>query len=119
MSIFAPAPHRNAGRTGFTPLKQFVILMTKSNNLPFKRNIRIRAGIRTRIITVPVVKDHIRKAGDYVTLEEQRQAAIMNYVNLMRIKACETGTNKELDYQIKVARVILSNFGIDISELEL
>lgn len=52
-------------------------------------------------------------------MEEQRQAAIMNYVNLMRIKACETGTNKELDYQIKVARVILSNFGIDISELDL
>ena len=43
----------------------------------------------------------------------------MNYVNLMRSKACETGTNKERDYQIKVARVILSNFGIDISELDL
>ena len=91
----------------------------RQNNLPFTRSICIKAGIRIPIITVPVVKDHIRKAGDYVTLEEQRQAAIMNYVNLMRIKACETGTNKELDYQIKVARVILSNFGIDISELDL
>ena len=38
----------------------------------------------------------------------------MNYVNLMRIKACETGTNKELDYQIKVARVILSNSELDL-----
>lgn len=53
-----------------------------------------------------------------MTLEEQRQAAILNYVNLMRIKAEETGENRELDYQIRVARVILSNFGIDISELE-
>lgn len=53
-----------------------------------------------------------------MTLEEQRQAAIMNYVNLMRIKACEAAENKELDYQIKVAKVILSNFGIDIAELE-
>lgn len=53
-----------------------------------------------------------------MTLEEQRQIAIDNYVNLMRIKACEKAENKELDYQIKVARVKLSNFGIDISELE-
>ncbi len=51
-------------------------------------------------------------------LEEQRQAAIMNYVNLMRIKACETGENRELEYQLKVAKVILSSYGIDISELE-
>lgn len=59
-----------------------------------------------------------RKAGGTMTLEEQRQAVILNYVNLMRIKACETGENKELEYQIRVSRVILSNFGIDISELE-
>ena len=51
-------------------------------------------------------------------LEEQRQAAIVTYVNLMRIKACETGENKELEYQIKVAKVMLQNFGIDFSELE-
>lgn len=53
-----------------------------------------------------------------MTLEEQRQAAIVTYVNLMRIKACETGVNKELEYQIKVAKVMLQNFGIDFSELE-
>ena len=53
-----------------------------------------------------------------MTLEEQRQAAILTYVNLMRIKACETGENRELDYQIKVAKVMLQNFGIDYSELE-
>ena len=54
-----------------------------------------------------------------MTLEEQRQAAIMAYVNLMRIKAHETGENKELEYQIKVAKIVLQNFGIDYSELEL
>ena len=49
-----------------------------------------------------------------MTLEEQRQAAIMTYVNLMRIKAHETGENKELEYQIKVAKIVLQNFGIEI-----
>lgn len=53
-----------------------------------------------------------------MTLEEQRQAAIFTYVNLMRIKAHETGENKELEYQIKVAKIVLQNFGIDYSELE-
>lgn len=48
-----------------------------------------------------------------MTLEEQRQAAILTYVNLMRIKVCETGENKELEYQIRVAKVMLQNFGID------
>lgn len=53
-----------------------------------------------------------------MTLEEQKQIAIDYYVNLMRIKAHETGENKELDYQIKIARIKLANFSIDISELE-
>lgn len=43
----------------------------------------------------------------------------MTYVNLMRIKAHETGENRELEYQIKVAKIVLQNFGIDDSELEL
>lgn len=54
-----------------------------------------------------------------MTLEEQKQIAIDYYVNLMRIKANETGENKELDYQIRVARVKLSTFGLDVSELEI
>lgn len=54
-----------------------------------------------------------------MALEEQRQAAIMTYVNLMRIKAHETGDNKELEYQIKIAKVMMQNFGIDYSQLEL
>lgn len=61
---------------------------------------------------------HNVKVGDCMTLEEQRQAAIITYVNLMRIKACEKSENKELEYQIKVAKVMLQNFGIDFSELE-
>ena len=52
-------------------------------------------------------------------LEEQKEVAINRYVDLMRIKAHETGENRELDYQIKVAKVKLASFGIDYSELEL
>lgn len=55
---------------------------------------------------------------EYMTIEEQKQLAIDIYANLMRIKACETGVNKELEYQIKVAKVKLLSFGFDISELE-
>lgn len=53
-----------------------------------------------------------------ITLEEQKQVAIDHYVNLMRIKANQTSENKELDYQIKVAKVKLSIFSIDVTELE-
>ena len=55
---------------------------------------------------------------DSMTLEEQKQILIDNYINLMRIKAHEQGSNKELEYQIKLTKVKLSTFGIDISELE-
>lgn len=54
-----------------------------------------------------------------MALEEQREVAINRYVDLMRIKVCETGENKELDYQIRVARIKLQSFGIDYSELEI
>ncbi len=53
-----------------------------------------------------------------MALEEQKQIAIDYYVNLMRIKVHETGENKELDYQIKIAKLKLSTFSIDVSELE-
>ena len=59
-----------------------------------------------------------RMAADNMTLEEQKEVAINRYVDLMRIKAHETAENRELDYQIKVAKVKLSSFGIDYSELE-
>ena len=54
-----------------------------------------------------------------MSLEEQTEVAIDRYVDLMRIKAHKTGENKELEYQIKVAKVKLASFGIDYSELEL
>ncbi len=53
-----------------------------------------------------------------MTLEEQQEVAINRFVDLMRIKAYETGENKELEYQIKVAKIKLQSFGIDYSELE-
>lgn len=53
-----------------------------------------------------------------MALEEQREVAINRYVDLMRIKACETGENKELEYQIRVAKVKQQSFGIDYSELD-
>ena len=51
-----------------------------------------------------------------MTLEEQKEVAINRFVDLMRIKAYETGENKELEYQIKVAKIKLQS--IDYSELE-
>ena len=54
-----------------------------------------------------------------MTPEEQKEVAINWYVDLIRIKACETGENKELEYQIRVARIKLQSFGIDYSELEI
>ncbi len=53
-----------------------------------------------------------------MTLEEQKQIAIDNYVNLMRIKTNQTSENKELDRQIEIARIKLSTFSIDFSKLE-
>ncbi len=53
-----------------------------------------------------------------MTLEEQKEVAINRFVDLMRIKAHETGENKELEYQIKIAKIKLQSFGIDYSELE-
>ena len=53
-----------------------------------------------------------------MTLEEQKQIAIDNYINLMRIKAEEKAENKELERQIKIAKLKLSTFSIDLSEIE-
>lgn len=53
-----------------------------------------------------------------MSLEEQKEVAINRYVDLMHIRAHGTGENRELDYQIKVAKVKLSIFGIDYSELD-
>lgn len=60
----------------------------------------------------------MKESDEILTLEEQKQIIIDNYINLMRIKAHEQGTNKELEYQIKITKVKLSTFGIDVSDLE-
>ena len=54
-----------------------------------------------------------------MTLDEQKEVAINRYVDLMRIKACETGENRELDYQIKVAKNKLSALGIPPEDYEM
>ncbi|MCD8232455.1 MAG: hypothetical protein LUD14_11745 [Clostridiales bacterium] len=53
-----------------------------------------------------------------MTLEEQKQIAIDYYINLMRIKSAETAKNEELDRQIKIAKLKLLAFSIDLSEIE-
>lgn len=53
-----------------------------------------------------------------MTEAEQRQIVIDTYVNLMRIKACENGENKELDYQIRVTKQKLASYSVDLKELE-
>ena len=53
-----------------------------------------------------------------MTLEEQKQVAIDNYINLIRIKAEEKAENKELERQIKIAKIKLSTFSIDLTEIE-
>lgn len=64
------------------------------------------------------MEEYKRKETEEMTLEEQKQIAIDNYINLMRIKAEETAENKELERQIKIAKVKLSTFSIDLTEIE-
>lgn len=53
-----------------------------------------------------------------MTLEEQKQIAIDYYINLMRIKSAETSENKELERQLKIAKLKLSTFAVDLSEID-
>lgn len=53
-----------------------------------------------------------------MTLEEIKQNAIDYYVNLMRIKADEKAENKELERQLQIAKIKLSTFSIDLTEIE-
>ena len=41
------------------------------------------------------------------------------YINLLRIKKAETGSNTELDYQLKVQRHKLIEFGVDTTNFEI
>ena len=54
-----------------------------------------------------------------MTEKELITVTIDKYTDLQRIKKANgNNENKELDYQIKVAKVKLSSFGIDYSELD-
>lgn len=53
-----------------------------------------------------------------MTEEEVKQNLIDKYTDLLRIKAAETGTNKELDFQLAVVKVKLSSYNIDTESLE-
>ncbi len=64
------------------------------------------------------MKEGAKVSDEYMTLEEQKQVAIDYYINLMRIKANQTSENKELDRQLKIAKLKLSTFAVDLSEIE-
>jgi len=53
-----------------------------------------------------------------MTLEEMKQALIDKYMDLLRIKAAESGENKELNLQLKVTKTKMTTFSIDTSEIE-
>lgn len=53
-----------------------------------------------------------------MTEEEVKQNLIDKYTDLLRIKAAEAGTNKELDFQLAVTKVKLSSYDIDLELLE-
>lgn len=52
-----------------------------------------------------------------MTIEELKQIAIDNYVNLLRIKKSEKSVNEELDYQLKISITKLNALGISVEEL--
>ena len=54
-----------------------------------------------------------------MTLDELKQVNIDYYVNLMRIKKAQNGSNDELDSQIRVAKAKLQSLGIPTEEFEL
>lgn len=56
---------------------------------------------------------------EHITENELKQVTIDYYVNLQRIKKAETGTNPELDYQLKVVKNKLSSLGIPTEDYEL
>ena len=53
-----------------------------------------------------------------MTEQEVKQYLIDTYLNLLRIKACETGINSELNRQILATKIILSSYNLDLEQLE-
>ncbi|MEE1341329.1 MAG: hypothetical protein U0L23_01295 [Lachnospiraceae bacterium] len=56
---------------------------------------------------------------DEMTLDELKQINIDYYVNLLRIKKSEQGTNEELDYQIRVQENKLHTLGINTEDFKI
>ena len=54
-----------------------------------------------------------------MTLDELKQVNIDYYVNLLRIKKAEQGTNEELDYQIRVQENKLHTLGINTDDFKI
>ena len=56
---------------------------------------------------------------DEMTRDEMINYEINYYVNLIRIKKAQQGTNTELDYQLKVQKNKLSALGIHTENFEI
>ena len=56
---------------------------------------------------------------EHMTLDELKQVNIDYYVNLLRIKKAQQGTNEELDYQIRVQECKLHTLGINTEDFRL
>ena len=56
---------------------------------------------------------------DEMSRDEMINNEINYYVYLLRIKACETGENKELDYQIKVQKNKLHALGVNTENFQI
>ena len=55
---------------------------------------------------------------DIMTKDELICMEINYYVNLIRIKKCQEGINKELDYQLKVQKNKLAALGVNTANFE-
>ena len=53
-----------------------------------------------------------------MTDQETRQQLIDTYTNLLRIKAAEEGTNKELEIQLQIVKMKLASYSIDTVQIE-
>jgi hypothetical protein len=53
-----------------------------------------------------------------MTEQESKHVLIDTYINLLRIKAAETGVNKELEIQLEVTKIKLTSYSIDTVNIE-
>jgi hypothetical protein len=53
-----------------------------------------------------------------MTEQEMKQVLIDNYTNLLKIKAEESGKNKELEIQLEIVKMKLSSYSIDTAGIE-